>query len=254
MSLQGKSIVVTRAPHQAGELARLLQSAGAEVILYPCIDIVPPDDTDFLDDALRKLDTFDWLILTSQNTVYALEKRLTFLGISPEWGHLKIAAVGASTAESVREKFGVTVDLMPETQTAEALAEALKSSPRGRTFLPHSARAGDDLAERLTQMNFKVTAVTAYDNVIGQGGADVPTLLDAGRIDAITFTSASTVERFAERLLPHNVPVNVPVVCIGASTAEAAERQDYQMVIVPEVVGLREMVAALMRHIGETRK
>lgn len=245
MSLQGKAVVVTRAPHQAGELARLLEDAGARAILYPCIDIAPPDDTDLLDDALRKLDTFDWLILTSQNTVVALEKRLIALRISPDWSQINIAAVGDSTADCVRETFGVGVDLMPEMQTAEALAEAFGAFEGGQIFLPQSARAGDGLAERLAKMGFSVTAVTAYDNVIGQGGDDVPALLDAGQIDAITFTSASTVERFAERLSPRDIPVNLPVVCIGSSTAEAARSAGYKTVIVPEVVGLREMVAAL---------
>ncbi|MEQ8675585.1 MAG: uroporphyrinogen-III synthase [Aggregatilineales bacterium] len=250
MRLNGKRIVVTRAPHQADSLARLITDVGAVPILYPCIDIAPPADTRPLDDALRELSAFGWLIITSQNTVYALAERLHILGISPDWSQLNIAAVGTSTAEIVREVFGAEVALIPQPQTAEALANALKIVPCERVFLPQSARATDDLAKRLAQMGFIVTTATAYDNVIGQGGADVPAMLDAGQIDAITFTSASTVDRFAERLSPRAVPVELPVACIGSSTAEAAHRHGYHTVITPDTFALSDMLDALAGWFG----
>ncbi len=60
--MQGKGIVVTRAVHQAGDLADLLREAGAEPLLYPCIAIQPPDEPSALDEALRDAASgaFDW--------------------------------------------------------------------------------------------------------------------------------------------------------------------------------------------------
>ena len=73
--LGGKSILVTRSQQQAGKLSDALRELGASVIELPVIEIVPPDSFDPLDNALRQLDEYDWLILTSANTVQVLVER-----------------------------------------------------------------------------------------------------------------------------------------------------------------------------------
>jgi hypothetical protein len=99
-ALSGKRVVVTRAPHQAEELVSLLRDYGARPIFYPCIDIAPPEDTTALDAALRDVAAFDWLILTSANTVRALATHLEALGLPLSMlGHLRAVAVGPATAE-----------------------------------------------------------------------------------------------------------------------------------------------------------
>jgi uroporphyrinogen-III synthase len=71
LPLSGLRIVVTRAAHQAGELARPLSAAGAEVILLPTVSISPPKDPARLESAARHAGEYDWLFLTSVNAANA---------------------------------------------------------------------------------------------------------------------------------------------------------------------------------------
>ncbi len=222
MSLQGKRVVVTRAVHQAAELADLLTARGAIPVLYPCIAILP-----LLHDNLPDASAFDWLIMTSTNTVEALRGRLMLNGAHPP----KIATVGASTAAALRHAFGVHVDFIPAVQTAEHLAETLPILPGERVLLPQSAIAKPDLAQILTKRGADVITASAYQTVIGTGGADVPSMLQAGQIHALTFTSSSTVTGFIERV--GTVP-DVPAVCIGEVTAQTAIDSRFRRVLTPQ--------------------
>jgi uroporphyrinogen-III synthase len=82
LPLAGRRILVTRARHQAGKLSEGLSLLGAEPVEVPVIEIQPPSDFAPLDRALRQLDSYDWLILTSANTVRALADRAAALGLS----------------------------------------------------------------------------------------------------------------------------------------------------------------------------
>lgn len=222
MSLQDKRVVVTRAPHQAGELADLLTARGAIPVLYPCIAILPTRNDDLPD-----VSAFDWLILTSTNTVEALRGRLTLTHTSRP----KIATVGASTTAALRDAFGVSADFIPDVQTAEHLAAHVPVMPGERVLLPGSAIAKPDLAQILTERGADVTAVHTYQTVIGTGGEDVPHMLQAGQIDAVAFTSSSTVIGFIERV--GAVP-DVPAACIGSVTAQTAQTAGFRRILTPQ--------------------
>ena len=114
-------ILVTRSPHQASELADALRALGAEPVLIPTIETVEPTSYAPLDEALARLDGFDWLIFTSANAVEAFARRLD--GRALPVG-LKIAAIGAATARAL-EAAGFGVDLVPALAVAESLTEAL---------------------------------------------------------------------------------------------------------------------------------
>jgi len=68
-TLAGRRIIVTRAPEQSLELARKLEELGAEVLLLPMVRFTGPPQTSELDQAIRVLDEFDWLLFTSANAV-----------------------------------------------------------------------------------------------------------------------------------------------------------------------------------------
>ena len=119
-SLAGRRILVTRALHQAGKLSEGLRALGAEPVEVPVLEIRPPADFAPLDAALKQIDNYDWLILTSANAVRAVAERAAELGISLEQSaRLKVAAVGEATAEAAR-KAGLHVQFVPETYVAES--------------------------------------------------------------------------------------------------------------------------------------
>jgi uroporphyrinogen-III synthase/uroporphyrinogen III methyltransferase/synthase len=123
--LSGRRVLVTRAAHQAGKLSDGLRALGAEPVEVPVLEIQPPAIFEPLDRALRSLDFYDWLILTSANTVRALTERAAALGLSmTSKAELKVATVGEATATAARNA-GFAVSLVPETYVAESLVNEL---------------------------------------------------------------------------------------------------------------------------------
>ncbi|HEC21720.1 MAG TPA: uroporphyrinogen-III synthase [Chloroflexi bacterium] len=256
--LAGKRVVNTRAPHQAADLDALLRRRGAEPLSYPCIDMAPPEDAAPLDEALRAAaeGRFDWLVLTSRNAVLALARRLETLGLAPSaLGKQQVAAVGPATAEAARRLLGVQVALTPAEYVAESLADALCPAPGMRVFLPQSEIARPVLKEALTAAGAEVTGVTAYRTVMGRGGVNVPAMLSAGQVDAVAFTSPSTVHNFLRRLVGEGGDVadlaGVCVACIGPVTARAAHERGLEVQVVPEEHTLAGLIAGLEAHFLE---
>lgn len=254
--LQARRIVVTRAPHQAPELVRLLQIHGAVPVLYPCIDITPPEETAPLDQALLAAAAghFDWLVLTSANTVRVLAGRLAELGLS--LGRIQAAAVGPETAAIANELLRIDVDVVAKEHVAESLVGTLPPVTGRRLLLPQSALARPVLDEQLRAAGVEVTAVTAYRTVIGQGGEDVPSMLVRGSIDAITFTSSSTVRYFLHRLSEESgsrkgdeeLLAGVCLAAIGPVTAQTMRAAGLAVDVMPENYTIPALVDALSKY------
>lgn len=250
MSLAGKRIVNTRAVHQAAALDALLRAHGAIPLAYPCIAIAPPDDA-ALDAALRH--QFDLLVLTSVNTVLILQERLAARGVS--LNGIRAACVGTATADAARERLGVEVGLIPDEFSADALAAALALSPGMRVLLPQSEIARPALAAALRARGADVTAVTAYRTVCGRGGVNLVPLLRAGEVDAVAFTSSSTVRCFVERLRDEGGDLQdltgVAIACIGAQTRQTAEACGLTAAVTPETFSLEDLAGALAGYFQE---
>jgi uroporphyrinogen-III synthase len=255
LPLQGLRVANTRATHQAGELTTLLEAEGAEVLHYPAITIEPIRDHGALDEAIRAAvdGAFDWLVLTSSNTVVAVAERLAELGFEPKGlSELKLAAVGSSTAEAIEKALGRSVDVVPEEFMAESLADTIQVKPGERIFLPQSSLARPVLAERLHQAGAEVTAVDAYHTLVGRGGDPLPEYFWSGDVDAVTFTSTSTVHYFMRRLKRENgsagMLVDVVVACIGPITAQAARAHEMPVQVVPAEHTLEGLVEGLVSY------
>lgn len=253
-ALQGKRIVNTRASHQAAALDSLLLDVGAESIAYPCITIKPPQDTSAFDKALQELTLgyFDWLVLTSANTVFSLVERLQTLNLSLGDAKFKTAAVGTSTAKAANEQLGLSIDLLPEEFIAESLADALKIATEQRALLPESLIARPKLAHLLQEAGIDLHVVKAYQTVKGAGGAKLIPLLQNRKIDAITFTSSSTVQYFVERLRDEggkdDLLADVALAHIGPKTAKTAQELGLDASIMAQEYTLRGMLYVLDEH------
>lgn len=199
LPLAGRRILVTRARHQAGKLSEGLRDLGAEPVEVPVIEIRPPSDFAPLDHALRSLSDYDWLILTSANTVRALADRAASIGLNlAAASQLNISAVGAATAETAR-RLGLAVALVPESYVAECLTESLAVHTCGKkVLLARAAVARDVIPHALRASGATVDVVDAYRNVMPVAA---PALLrDALKkgIDAAAFTSSSSVTHLAD--------------------------------------------------------
>jgi uroporphyrinogen-III synthase len=133
LPLAGRRILVTRAAHQAGKLSHALRVLGAEPVEVPVLEIRPPASYAPLDRALSQLGSYNWLVLTSANSVRALNERAAAIGAclaTPS--SLKVAAIGEATAAAARDA-GFPVTVVPESYVAESLVEEILS---GRHNVP----------------------------------------------------------------------------------------------------------------------
>jgi uroporphyrinogen III methyltransferase/synthase len=126
--LFGQRVLITRPRSQAADLRHRLAELGAEVLEAPTIRIADPsaDELAKVDDALRNLSRYDWLVLTSANGVEALARRVEALKLDARaFAPVKLAAIGSATAAALWQHLRLTADLVPETFVAESLAAAL---------------------------------------------------------------------------------------------------------------------------------
>lgn len=242
--LAGKVILVTRPRDQSPELVRELERRGATAIAAPTIEVVPVRSPE-LADALRELASgaFAWITLTSRATVDVLASRL-----EPEDVRARVAAVGQGTAVAFREWAGRQPDLVPKTFTTAALAHAFPRG-RGRVLCARADIAPQGLEAALAAKGWTTLRVDAYRTKMPEwlpiGAREA---LARGTVDAITFTSASSVRGFANAV--SDVRGNPKIVCIGPVTAREARAHGLDVAAVAEPHTMAGLLEALERALA----
>lgn len=230
--LAGKRVLVTRARAQASELSRALAALGAIPYELPVIGFEDPLDFAPLDAALAALAGYDWLIFTSANGVERFFARLWRQGLDARAiANATLIAIGPATAQALA-RAGFRADVVPERFIAEAIVERLAGEqPAGRRVLiPRAADARDLLPRELRRLGARVDVVPVYRTVEAPPDPAILELLAGGEIDAVTFTSSSTVTNLFGVLAPrYPVPEallnETLVACIGPVTADTARQR-----------------------------
>lgn len=250
----GRRIIVTRSRDQASSFAESLIDKGATVVEFPTIDVVPPSSWDELDDAIEAIETYHWLILTSANAVRFFFSRLRGLGRDVRiLKGISICAVGPKTAEALMD-YGLKADLVPSEFKAEGVIEALSGLgvERKRFLIPRAKVAREIIPERLRELGAEVTVALAYENVMPAADVErVKGLLEDRKIDAVTFTSSSTVNNFVEMLSQKEYKrllSDVVVACIGPVTAKTAEGFGIKVHIIPTEYTIPSLIEAMVDY------
>jgi uroporphyrinogen-III synthase len=253
LPLAGRRILVTRARHQAGRLSTQLAELGAEVIEIPAIEILPPESWELLDAALRDARHYQWLIVTSANTVKSITERLTALGLpTSHLEHLKIAAVGSATARALDEA-GFTASITPEEYVAESLIAAIGDQMRStRVLIARASVARDVIPEALGKKGADVDVVEAYRNVIPETSIRHIVEVFAPRRqppDAATFTSSSTVSNFFQLLSAAGIerPPEILAISIGPITSQTLLDHGWEPAAEADPHDIPGLVAAAIR-------
>ena len=226
-SLHGKRVVITRAKEQSGDLFQRLLALDAVPICAPLIRFAPADESGPLDVALRNLDDFDWLFLTSQNALRFVLERARVLGISltQQATAIRVAAVAPVTAAAA-EKAGLPVSYVSMKHQGIGLAEELGPQLQGRrVLLPRSDKADRELPEALRKVGAEVVDLIAYRTLETQTEENkLPDIVRQGEMDAIVFYSPSAVHRFLDILRSEQTEIakrKTLFVAIGPVTAAA---------------------------------
>jgi len=254
-------ILITRPSNQADSFAEALKEAGFEPILFPVIEIRPFEENIALDRAITKLECYDWVVFTSVNGVDAFFERFDFHRRGTESAEkstinlrelgdsaVKVAAIGPKTAQSLKDR-GVTPDFVPDEYIAEAILPGL-GDLRGRwVLLPRAEIARKALPEAIVAAGGVAHEIAVYQTVPAEIDRAGLAALKSG-VDAVTFTSPSTVENFVEivhraGLNPLELPKNPLVACIGPITQKAAQEAGYSDIVVAEEYTTEGIVALL---------
>jgi uroporphyrinogen III methyltransferase/synthase len=171
------------------------------VLLAPAIRIDEPANWSPVDEALGSMEQYDWLVFSSSNGVDYLLRRLFEIGHDVRrLGGVKLAAIGAGTAERLSD-YHLNADLVPDTYTAEALAESLVPYAEGKRFLlARASRGREVLAEALRDAGGDVTQVVVYSSVgVEHPDPRIAEALEEGEIHWVTVASSETA-RSLDRL------------------------------------------------------
>lgn len=252
--LVGRRIVVTRARAQAGALAQRIEELGGEVFEFPTIEITPPQDFAAFDAAVRAIESYDWLIFTSVNGVAPFLERLQLSGKSADLlARLSVGAIGPETAKTL-ESSGIKASLVPARFQAEGILETLgPEAMRGkRVLIPRAAKAREILPDTLRQWGATVEVVVAYQTILPATNiAPLNRLIADRAVDAITFTSSSTVSNFVrlfnQRKLAEIVGAT-PIACIGPITEQTVRELGGTAQIVAREFTIPGLVRALVDY------
>ena len=252
--LLGRTLVVTRAASQADGLVAALETLGARVVRLPAIRVEPAVDQAPLRRAVQNASGYHWVIFTSANGVDFFRRAAEDLGVEVDGAlaSTRLCCVGPATASTI-EALGLTVEVVPETHTAEAVVEALsaRTPVRGqRILIPSVAEARPALRAGLRELGAGVDEVIAYRTVfVEEAGPGVLEQLEKG-VDLVTFTSPSTVRSF-HRLAGARVVADAAV--IGPVTADAARELGYRVAVEADPFTIPGLVEAISRHFEEGR-
>ncbi len=236
MKLSGKRILVTRAAHQAQDFVSFIRQEGGEPVLFPTIEIVPPDSWDAADHALDGLYMYDGLLFTSINGVDFFFRRMEERNIDIQSLQSKmICVVGERTRQAI-EKRGFTVTTVPEKFTALDLARTLQQENlQGKAFLfPRGNLAKDTLPELLKTLGASVDAVTFYQTQSPkhQEIESMKSQLLAGKIDIVTFTSPSTFRNFVALFSKEDmqkIREHILIAVVGPTTAREVQEAGFEV-------------------------
>ena len=253
--LSGRTVLVTRAALQAGELVREIRSAGATPVLFPTIEIQPAGSWDECDRAIDGIAVYDGLIFTSTNGVRYFCERWTGRKLPISGFRSKLICVVGERTRQTAIEVGLDVTVMPQNFTASDLARMLAQEDlNGKRYLFPRGNLGDDaLPGHLSMLGALVDCVIVYQTTKPlPGNLDaVRTMLLEGGIEVATFTSPSTFNNFVSLFTADEIATFRPrtlIAVIGPSTSAAIKRYGMSVDIAPAQSSVEALVQSIIRY------
>jgi len=253
--LAGRSVIVTRTADQARAIVEPLENLGVEVLAFPVIAVVDPPDWGPVDEAIGRLREYQWIVLTSANAVRCFFARLEdTAGGRESLGDVEFAVVGTATASALRAQ-GIEPHLIPADFTAEGLIEEFRELQVGegyRVLIPRALEAREVLPDTLREWGATVDIAPVYQTVKGEPDPAVIDRLQAGSVDAATFTSPSTFRNFRSMLQEAGVDADATLHSMALASIGPVTSADLRALgVEPAVEAVQPTDAALVAGIVE---
>jgi uroporphyrinogen-III synthase len=261
MKLSGKTILITRAVHQATEFVQAIERYGGNPVVFPTIEITPPASWEACDRAIDGLYMYDGLIFTSSNAVEFFFKRLSEREIPfQDLKSKTVFVVGEATKQAV-EQHGLSVTAMPEKFTAFDLVKALHQEDlKDKCFLfPRGNLGNNNLRDNLKILGAQVESVIVYQTQrpAEQNINQIKSMILQEKIDIVTFTSPSTFKNFAVLFssdeLKH-LQQHVKIAAIGPVTAEAVEEFNLEVDILSKESTTDSLIQSILNYVDAEKE
>ena len=254
LPLKDKTIVITRAIETSKESAELFIRLGADVITFPTLDIVPPDDWTQFDDVILNKNKIDFIIFTSAHAVKMFSKRLEELNESLNYSMVKVVAVGNKTS-AVCEKYGIPINIVPKNFSSEGVIfELLKFKLNKKIiFIPRSAIGREELPAGLEELGAIIKSVPVYNVAVPSDKNIAPYLdnLRNSKPNLYIFTSPSTFDNFLQILKitdPARYFSGALLAAIGPTTRISIESRKLKVNIIPDEYTMEGLAKAIVNY------
>ncbi len=244
-------VLVTRAADQARELINCLAAFQIDGVSVPAIVVAQMPAGGDLDRVAHDFARYQWALVTSANGARAI---VTAVGPPiPAPGAPRWAAIGAATRRALDEA-GIEVDFMPSQASATAMAAELPARPGDRVLLLRGDLADDELPDALRARGVEVDDVVAYRTVEAPDASRplVRRAIEVGRVDAVLFTSGSTVRGLVALAAAESIDdvTTIPAICIGPETALEARRLGFHVLAEAPSRGAQALASATARALA----
>jgi uroporphyrinogen III methyltransferase/synthase len=225
---------------------------GAGCFLQPAIKITAPLDWSTVDDAMSRIEQYDWLVFSSVNGAHFFFDRFCKIyGDLRRLGGVRLAAIGPQTASAV-ESYRLQVDLQPAEYCAEELAVALKSEAGSRFLLARASRGREVLAETLVAVGGRVDQIVVYESTdVKEMDPVVADAIANQQIDWVTVTSSAIARSLVSLFGP--ALHQVRLASISPITSATLLELGYEPAVEAKVFTMEGLVAAMQRHIEATQ-
>ena len=258
--LKNKTIVLTRTVEQSKESASIFSQLGANVIVFPTLEIVAPNSWESFDELILSDQKIDFIIFTSAHAVTMFLKRCKELEKQINFDKIKVVAVGNKT-KTICEDNNIKVDILPKKFSGEGVVEVLsKYDIKDKlVFIPRSAIGREDLPKGLEELGAKIITVPVY-NVSLPSKESIRTNIEkfnSSKPDVFIFTSPSTFENFLV-IMNINNPIsffkNYDVAAIGPTTQSAIERSKVKVSIMPDEFTIKGLANKMIEFYNTTER
>lgn len=249
-SLSGKKVLVPRGKKNAKSFSAIVEGYGGIPIEVPLLDFRPIENSEILDPILHNLQTYDWIIFTSDVTVETFFALLGEKAVSLP----KIAVIGEKT-ENVLVQKGVSVCFTPKEYVAESFVKEFSPyvGKNEKILIPKGNLARDYIAQFFRSQGHVVDEVIIYETYFPNTSKDkLVELLQSKSLDVIPFTSPSTIAHFISAVKEYHLEDAIKdclIAVIGPVSKRKCESVGLPVHVMPEVYTSNEMIKAVVAYL-----
>ncbi len=260
LPLKGKTLVITRTIEQSKESATALTKLGANVIVFPTLEILPPASWKKFDEIILLPDKINFIIFTSAHAVKMFNARCEELNVKLNFNKTKVVSVGTKTS-SVCGKNNIPVHIVPKKFSAEGVVEELsKYNLKNKVvFVPRSAIGREELPRGLKDLGAVIKSVPVYNVSLPTKENIKPYIeeLKKSQPDLFIFTSPSTFENFLQIEKISN-PIHyfskLDVAAIGPATKASIEKKKVTVNIMPDEYTIDGLLKKITNYYSTRKK